>query len=151
MPVPTAVPGTYFAVPSRLAARFAAIARAMKKILIVEDNELNRDVLSRRLGSRGYQVSVASHGEEGLRLAQTERPDLILMDLGLPELDGWECTRRLKASPNTRTIPIIALTAHAMLGDRERALEAGCDDFDTKPINFSGLLAKMERLLQVAA
>jgi two-component system, cell cycle response regulator DivK len=123
----------------------------MKRILIVEDNELNRDVLSRRLRSRGYQVFVASHGEEGLRLAQTERPDLILMDLGLPELDGWECARRLKAGPNTRTIPVIALTAHAMLGDRERALEAGCDDFDTKPINFSGLLTKMERLLQIAA
>jgi two-component system, cell cycle response regulator DivK len=96
-------------------------------------------------------VSLASQGEEGLGLAQAERPDLILMDLGLPELDGWECTRRLKASPITRTIPIIALTAHAMLGDRERALQAGCDDFDTKPINFSGLLAKMERLLQIAA
>jgi len=123
----------------------------MKKILIVEDNELNRDVLSRRLGTRGFQVCVAANGQGGLALAHTEQPDLILMDLGMPELDGWECTRRLKASPATQRIPIIALTAHAMMGDRERALEAGCDDFDTKPINFNGLLDKMARLLQIAA
>jgi CheY-like chemotaxis protein len=123
----------------------------MKRILIVEDNELNRDVLSRRLAARGYYVLIATHGQEGLRFAEIERPDLILMDLGMPDLDGWECSRRLKSSPTTRHIPIVALTAHAMCGDRERALAAGCDEFDTKPINFAGLLAKMERLLQVAA
>ncbi|HXT69597.1 MAG TPA: response regulator [Vicinamibacterales bacterium] len=123
----------------------------MKRILIVEDNELNRDVLSRRLSARNFHVLIATHGREGLRFAETERPDLILMDLGMPEIDGWECARRLKASPTTRQIPIIALTAHAMRGERERALEAGCDEFDTKPIDFTGLLAKMERLLRVAA
>jgi CheY-like chemotaxis protein len=119
----------------------------MKRILIVEDNELNRDVLSRRLSARGYDVLVAIDGSQGLALASACQPDLILMDLGLPEIDGWECVRRLRANPATQSIPVVALTAHAMTGDRERALEAGCDEFDTKPIDFAGLLIKMNRLL----
>src|SRR5436305_11671094 len=108
----------------------------MKRILIVEDNELNRDVLSRRLVLRGYDVIVAVDGRQGLLLAERQQPDLILMDLGLPEIDGWECVRRLRANVATQSTPIVALTAHAMLGDRERALAAGCDEFDTKPIDF---------------
>jgi CheY-like chemotaxis protein len=120
----------------------------MVRVLIVEDNEMNRDVLSRRLASRGYEVLLAIDGLRGLAMAQTQSPDLILMDLGLPEIDGWECARRLKADDATRRIPIIALSAHAMVGDREKALDAGCDDFDTKPIDFVGLLQKMERLLE---
>jgi CheY-like chemotaxis protein len=123
----------------------------MKRILIVEDNDLNRDVLSRRLMSRGYDVVQAADGHECLALAGRRQPDLILMDLGMPEVDGWECTRRLKSDPATSAIPIIALTAHAMRGDREKALAAGCDEFDTKPINFGDLLKKMEHLLQQAA
>ncbi|HET9448971.1 MAG TPA: response regulator [Steroidobacteraceae bacterium] len=120
----------------------------MKRILIVEDNEMNRDVLSRRLARRGYDVILATDGPHGLAMAAMHGPDLILMDLGLPEIDGWECTRRLKADDSTRHIPVIALTAHAMVGDRQRALEAGCDEFDTKPIDFVGLLNKMDRLLE---
>ena len=123
----------------------------MKRILIVEDNEMNRDVLSRRLRRQGYEVLIATAGLEGLRLAADARPDLILMDLGMPDIDGWECTKRLKAGPVTSAIPVIALTAHAMLGDRQKALDAGCDDFDTKPIDFAGLLDKMNRLLSPAA
>jgi CheY-like chemotaxis protein len=119
----------------------------MKRILIVEDNELNRDALSRRLVSRGFEVLMAEDGRQGLALARSDRPDLILMDLGLPEIDGWECVRRLRADGLTSSIPIVALTAHAMTGEREKALEAGCDEFDTKPINFRGLLEKMARLL----
>jgi two-component system, cell cycle response regulator DivK len=119
----------------------------MKRILIVEDNEMNRDVLSRRLLRQGYDVLIATAGLDGLRMARAVRPDLILMDLGMPDIDGWECARRLKAEIATAAIPIIALTAHAMLDDRQKALDAGCDDFDTKPINFPGLLAKMTRLL----
>src|SRR5687767_6923958 len=119
----------------------------MKRILIVEDNEMNRDVLSRRLQRQGYDVLIATAGMDGLRLAYEGRPDLILMDLGMPDIDGWECTKRLKANVDTSAIPIIALTAHAMLGDREKALDAGCDDFDTKPIDFPGLLERMNRLL----
>jgi two-component system, cell cycle response regulator DivK len=119
----------------------------MKRILIVEDNEMNRDVLSRRLRRHGYEVLIATAGLEGLRAASDARPDLILMDLGMPGIDGWECTKRLKAEVVTSTIPIIALTAHAMTGDRQKALDAGCDDFDTKPIDFAGLLDKMNRLL----
>ncbi len=119
----------------------------MKRILIVEDNEMNRDVLSRRLRRRGYEVLIATAGLDGLRLATDARPDLILMDLGMPDIDGWECTKRLKAEALTSAIPIIALTAHAMLGDRQKALDAGCDDFDTKPIDFPGLLERMNRLL----
>jgi two-component system cell cycle response regulator DivK len=120
---------------------------AVKRILIVEDNELNRDVLSRRLARRGYQVSLAADGPDGVSLARAQAPDLILLDLGLPGLDGWECARALKADAATQGIPIIALTAHAMCGEREKALDAGCDDFDTKPIEFDGLLAKVNRLL----
>jgi two-component system cell cycle response regulator DivK len=119
----------------------------MAKILLVEDNELNRDMLSRRLSRRGHQVVEATDGEAALALAASERPDLILMDMSLPVLDGWEATRRLKAMPATRTIPVIALTAHAMVTDRERSLEAGCDDFDTKPVEIERLLDKIARLL----
>src|SRR5436190_1746705 len=116
----------------------------MKRILVVEDNEMNCDVLSRRLARRGFEVLVAANGLDGLAMAEAERPDLILLDLSMPEVDGWECARRLKAGALTRAIPIVALSAHAMLGDREGALDAGCDDFDTKPIDFAGLLARIE-------
>jgi two-component system cell cycle response regulator DivK len=119
----------------------------MKRILIVEDNELNRDVLSRRLARSGYDVRTAADGPTGLRMAEDDRPDLILMDLGLPEIDGWECVRRLRSGSATIRTPIIALTAHATPGDRERALAAGCDEFGTKPIDYPGLLAAMTRLL----
>lgn len=119
----------------------------MPKILIVEDNEMNRDMLSRRLQRRGYEIACAADGRQGAELAASERPDLILMDMSLPVLDGWEATRRLKAAPETSSIPVIALTAHAMAGDRERALACGCDDYDTKPIEFASLLAKIESML----
>ena len=123
----------------------------MAKILLVEDNEMNRDMLSRRLERRGYQVVIAVDGVEGVRMAQAEAPALILMDMSLPVLDGWEATRQIKAAPATGDIPIIALTAHAMSGDREKAIEAGCDDFDTKPVDLPRLLAKIEALLGGAA
>ena len=123
----------------------------MPKVLIVEDNEMNRDMLSRRLQRRGYAVLIAEDGERGVAVATAERPDLILMDMSLPVLDGWEATRRLKADPATRPIPVIALTAHAMSTDRERVFEAGCDDYDTKPVELPRLLEKMERLLAAAA
>jgi len=116
-------------------------------ILIVEDNEMNRDMLSRRLERRGYRVLLAVDGEQGIAVTQTEAPDLILMDMSLPVVDGWEATRRLKADPALQRIPIIALTAHAMANDRDKALEAGCDDYDTKPIELPRLLAKIEALL----
>src|SRR6476659_887216 len=119
----------------------------MAKILLVEDNEMNRDMLSRRLIRRGYEVVIAFDGEGGLALAESETPDLILMDMSLPVLDGWEATRRLKAGPSTRHIPVIALTVHAMSSDREKALEAGCDDYDTKPVELPRLLQKIEVLL----
>jgi CheY-like chemotaxis protein len=119
----------------------------MSKILLVEDNKTNRDMLSRRLLKRGYEVLIACDGESGITFAETEAPDLILMDMSLPILDGWEATRRLKASEATRHIPIIALTAHAMSSDRGRALEAGCDDYDTKPIELTRLLEKITALL----
>ncbi len=119
----------------------------MSKILLVEDNEMNRDMLSRRLVRRGYEVVVALDGESGLSLAETEAPDLILMDMSLPILDGWEATRRLKAASATQHIPLIALTAHAMSSDRDKALQAGCDDYDTKPIELPRLLEKIEALL----
>jgi CheY-like chemotaxis protein len=119
----------------------------MAKILLVEDNEMNRDMLSRRLVKRGYEVVVAVDGREGVAKARAEAPALILMDMSLPLLDGWEATRELRADPATRTIPVIALTAHAMAGDREKALAAGCDDFDTKPIELERLLGKIEALL----
>jgi len=120
----------------------------VSRILLVEDNEMNRDMLSRRLKRKGYQVVTAVDGEEGVAMARSEAPDLILMDLSLPVLDGWEATRRLKAAPETQSIPVIALTAHAMAGDREKALEAGCDDYDIKPIELPRLLAKMQALLE---
>jgi two-component system cell cycle response regulator DivK len=123
----------------------------MAKILLVEDNEMNRDMLSRRLERRGYQVVIAVDGAEGVRMAQAEAPALILMDMSLPVLDGWEATRQIKAAPATGSIPIIALTAHAMSGDREKAIEAGCDDFDTKPVDLPRLLAKIDALLGGAA
>jgi len=119
----------------------------MPKILLVEDNEMNRDMLSRRLERRGYEVVIAVDGQQGVDLAQSTRPDLILMDMSLPVIDGWEATRQLKAKDGVKATPIIALTAHAMSGDREKALEAGCDDYDTKPIELPRLLEKMRRLL----
>ena len=119
----------------------------MAKILLVEDNEMNRDMLSRRLARRGYEVVIAVDGAEGVDKAGTEAPALILMDMSLPVVDGWDATRRIKAAPATRAIPVIALTAHAMSGDREKAVEAGCDDFDTKPVDLARLLGKIEALL----
>jgi CheY-like chemotaxis protein len=119
----------------------------MSKILLVEDNVTNRDMLSRRLLKRGYEVVLAVDGESGLSLAESEAPDLILMDMSLPLLDGWEATRRLKAASATQHIPIIALTAHAMSSDRDEALQAGCDDYDTKPIELARLLEKIDTLL----
>ena len=120
----------------------------MAKILVVEDNELNRDMLTRRLARKGFEALVAIDGQQGVAMAKTEHPDLILMDMSLPVIDGWEATRQIKAAPETGGIPIIALTAHAMSGDRERALQAGCDDYDTKPVEFPGLLEKIEALLR---
>jgi CheY-like chemotaxis protein len=119
----------------------------MHTILLVEDNEMNRDMLSRRLIRKGFKVEMAVDGKQGIEAAARISPDLILMDLSLPEIDGWEATRRLKAAPATKSIPIIALTAHAMTNDRELALEAGCDDFDTKPVEWERLLSKMAALL----
>ena len=120
----------------------------MSRILIVEDNEMNRDMLSRRLERRGYQVILAMDGRRGLAVARSESPDLILMDMSLPEIDGWEVARRLKSDDTTRSIPVIALTAHAMTSDRQRALEAGCDDYDTKPVEFERLLTKIQTMLR---
>ena len=119
----------------------------MPKILLVEDNEMNRDMLSRRLERRGYELVIAVDGQQGVDLAKSSSPDLILMDMSLPVIDGWEATRQLKAMPEFKQIPIIALTAHAMSGDREKALEAGCDDYDTKPIELPRLLSKIEALI----
>ncbi|MBD2847351.1 response regulator [Paenibacillus sp. IB182496] len=119
----------------------------MRTILLVEDNEMNRDMLTRRLQRRGYAVRSADNGADGVEMAERERPDLILMDMSLPVLDGWEAARRLKAGEATRPIPLVALTAHAMASDRERALEAGCDEYETKPIDFGRLMAKLETLL----
>jgi CheY-like chemotaxis protein len=123
----------------------------MPKILVVEDNELNRDMLSRRLIRKGYEVLVAKDGAEGVTVAGAERPDLILMDMSLPVLDGWEATRQLKAAPETCHIPVVALTAHAMSDDKQKALQAGCDDYDTKPVELPRLLDKIERLLRAPA
>ncbi|MGY8827474.1 MAG: response regulator [Candidatus Latescibacterota bacterium] len=119
----------------------------MAKILLVEDNEMNRDMLSRRLLRRGFEVSVAVDGQEGLDLARSELPDLVLMDMSLPIMDGWEATRQIKADEQTRAIPVIALTAHAMAGDREKAIAAGCSDYDTKPVELPRLLEKIDTLL----
>jgi CheY-like chemotaxis protein len=123
----------------------------MAKILLVEDNEMNRDMLSRRLERKGFQVIMAVDGQQGVDLATSEIPDLILMDMDLPIIDGWEATRRVKAGEGTRAIPVIALTAHAMVGDRDKAMAAGCDDYDTKPVDFPRLLGKIETLLNGAA
>ena len=119
----------------------------MAKLLYVEDNEMNRDMLSRRLSRRGHEVSIAEDGEQGIQKANDEKPDLILMDMSLPVIDGWEATKRLKSAAETAAIPIIGLTAHAMADDREKCLAAGCDDYDTKPVNLSRLLDKIEQLL----
>jgi CheY-like chemotaxis protein len=120
----------------------------MSKILLVEDNEMNRDMLSRRLERKGYTVVIAVDGQQGVDMTHSEKPDLILMDMSLPVIDGWEATRRLKADEATRTIPVIALTAHAMSGDREKALEAGADEYDTKPVELPRLLGKIQALLE---
>ena len=123
----------------------------MPRILLVEDNEMNRDMLSRRLVRNGYDVSIAVDGQQGVDMAASEQPDLILMDMSLPVIDGWEATRRVRANEATRKIPVIALTAHAMAGDREKAIEAGCDDYDTKPVEIARLLGKIAALLKPAA
>jgi CheY-like chemotaxis protein len=119
----------------------------MPKVLLVEDNEMNRDMLSRRLTRRGFQVVFAVDGEQGVVLARSEKPDIILMDMSLPVMDGWEATRQVKSDAATCNVPVIGLTAHAMSGDREKAMEAGCDDYDTKPVELDRLVGKMERLL----
>jgi CheY-like chemotaxis protein len=119
----------------------------MRRVLLVEDNEMNRDMLSRRLQRRGYEVIIAVDGRQGVAMAESESPDVILMDMSLPVMDGWEATRALKASPLTKAIPVIALTAHAMSTDREKAMQAGCDDYDTKPIELNRLLGKIEALV----
>ena len=123
----------------------------MAKILLVEDNEMNRDMLSRRLIRNGYEVSIAVDGQQGADMAMSQLPDLILMDMSLPVIDGWEATRRIKANDATRRIPVIALTAHAMAGDREKAIEAGCDDYDSKPVEITRLLGKIATLLATKA
>ena len=115
-------------------------------VLLIEDNELNRDMLKRRLERKNFKVSYAENGQSGLDMARNDNPDIILLDLSLPVIDGWDVARQLKADANTKGIPIIALTAHAMKGDREKALDAGCDDYDTKPVNLEGLLDKMHKL-----
>ncbi|MCB9433056.1 MAG: response regulator [Ardenticatenaceae bacterium] len=120
----------------------------MIRILIVEDNEMNQEILETRLGFRGYATLVASNGADGVALAKKEKPDIILMDMSLPVLDGWEATRRLKADPETAVIPVIALTAHALAEDLDRCLEAGCDSYETKPVNFNKLLSKIQSLVQ---
>lgn len=122
----------------------------MPKILLIEDNEQNQEALSRRLQRRGYDVIIAPDGRQGIAMAQSELPDLILMDLNLPDVDGWEATREIKAAPVTGAIPIIAMTAHAMAGDQERALQAGCDDYHAKPVEFSRLLTQIETMLKKA-
>jgi two-component system, cell cycle response regulator DivK len=121
----------------------------MAKVLLVEDNEMNRDMLSRRLMRQGFEVVIAVDGQEGVDFAHSENPAIILMDMSLPIVDGWEATRRIKADPSTAKIPVIALTAHAMAGDQQKAFEAGCDDYDTKPVELPRLLEKMRRLLGV--
>jgi CheY-like chemotaxis protein len=118
------------------------------KILLVEDNEMNRDMLSRRLERRGYSVTMAIDGQQGVDMARTEKPDLILLDMSLPIIDGWEAARRIKADPESKDVPLIALTAHAMSGDREKTLEAGCDEYDTKPVELPRLLGKIQKLLE---
>ena len=121
----------------------------MSKILVVEDNEMNRDMLTRRLERKGFEVVIAIDGKVGIDMATSTSPDIILMDLSLPVIDGWEATRQIKANPATQSIPVIALTAHAMAGDEQKALEAGCDDYDTKPVDIKRLLGKIDNLLGV--
>ena len=128
-----------------------SIWREMARILLVEDNEMNRDMLSRRLIRNGYEVFLAMDGQQGVDMALSERPDLILMDMSLPVIDGWEATRQIKANDATRQVPVIALTAHAMAGDREKAIEVGCDDYDTKPVEITRLLGNIAALLKPAA
>jgi two-component system cell cycle response regulator DivK len=123
----------------------------MARILLVEDNEMNRDMLSRRLVRNGHEVFIAIDGQQGVDMAMSQLPDLILMDMSLPVIDGWEATRQIRANDATRKIPVIALTAHAMAGDREKAMEAGCDDYDTKPVEISRLLGKITALLATKA
>ncbi|MBI5312433.1 MULTISPECIES: response regulator [Methylocystis] len=123
----------------------------MVKILLVEDNEMNRDMLSRRLRRNGYEVVIAIDGQQGVEMAAAESPDLILMDMSLPVIDGWEAARRVRENEATRKIPVIALTAHAMAGDREKAIEAGCDDYDTKPVEITRLLGKITALIESGA
>jgi CheY-like chemotaxis protein len=123
----------------------------MPRVLLVEDNEMNRDMLSRRLVRNGYEVAIAVDGQQGVDMAASGQPDIILMDMSLPVIDGWEATRRVRANEATRRIPIIALTAHAMAGDREKAIEAGCDDYDTKPVEITRLLGKIAALLKPEA
>ncbi len=123
----------------------------MPKILIIEDNEENRDALARRLRRRGFDVIMAANGMDGLTMAQSEKPDLVLMDMNMPELDGWEATRRLKAAPESAAIPVIALTAHALAGDRERAIAAGCAEYHTKPVDLAALLTQIETILHQQA
>jgi two-component system, cell cycle response regulator DivK len=118
------------------------------KILVVEDNEMNRDMLSRRLQRKGYEVVLATNGAEGVEMTLSERPDLILMDMSLPVLDGWQATRQIKTNPETQTIPIVALTAHALAGDREKSIQAGCDEYETKPVDFPRLLGKIKSFLE---
>ena len=127
------------------------IGKTVQKILLVEDNEMNRDMLSRRLIRNGYEVVIAVDGQQGVDMALSERPDLILMDMSLPVIDGWEATRRIKANADHRGIPVVALTAHAMAGDREKAMEVGCEDYDTKPIEITRLLGKISALLASGA
>jgi CheY-like chemotaxis protein len=134
--------------PPARTGRLIAAEAAVTRILIVEDNEMNRDMLSRRLERKGYSVEIATDGQAGVDLTASLAPDVVLMDMNLPVLDGWEVTRRLKANEATRHIPVIALTAHAMAGDEQKAREAGCDDYDTKPVNFNRLLGKIEALLK---
>jgi two-component system cell cycle response regulator DivK len=119
----------------------------MAKILLVEDNEMNRDMLSRRLQRKGFEVAIAVDGRQGVEMARAAPYDLILMDMSLPEVDGWDATRQLREAPETQSVPIIALTAHAMSGDRDKAIAAGCDDYDTKPIELDRLLGKIQALL----
>jgi CheY-like chemotaxis protein len=123
----------------------------MVKVLLVEDNEMNRDMLSRRLIRRGYEVVFAVDGQRGVEMAGSEKPDIVLMDMSLPVMDGWEATRRIKADAAMQSLPIIGLTAHAMSGDREKAIEAGCDDYDTKPVELDRLIEKIQRLLSIHA
>ena len=123
----------------------------MAKILLVEDNEMNRDMLSRRLERRGYTIVMAEDGQQGVDMARTDSPDIILLDMSLPVIDGWEAARQIKAQPESKDIPVIALTAHAMAGDKEKALQAGCDDYDTKPVELPRLLGKIQALLDKKA